>query len=72
MMLTQYKECLKIGKNGCSHLKKKSQELKIQIGYIVFVSVQENPTPSWWGDPDINESSYLSLIKPALNFLPSA
>jgi hypothetical protein len=55
-----------------SNLKKKNhRDTKFRLA-IVFVSVQESPMLSWWGDPDINESSYLSLIKSALNFLPSA
>lgn len=70
MTLIQDKEHLKFGETNAP-IKKKSQELNFRLD-IVFVSLQESPTPSWWGDPDINESSYLSLIKPALNFLPSA
>lgn len=51
--------------------KKNHMNTKFRLA-IVFVSVQQSPMPFWWGDPDINESSYLSLIKSALNFLPSA
>lgn len=50
----------------------KTREHKIQIGYGLCFPCKRAPMPSWWGDPDINESFYLSLIKPALNFLPSA
>lgn len=49
-----------------------TQEHKIQIGYRLCFLFKRAPMLSWWGDPDINESSYLSLIKSALNFLPSA
>lgn len=61
---------LKLAKQDAS-VKKQEQERKIQaVGCFCFFS--NSTISSWWGDHDLNDSSHPGLIKPALNFLPSA